>query len=201
MKKICSTILTLTLLVFALGCKPDEPVPKPPLTELEKLPLATQDGRFTFGCILNKKAWRVAEVNYPNYVTASYVKGSLSIRGQKHCAYLETNPCDDQTIIFSLQDNNPNQSLSVGKYDLTNQSVHNPSVYFSTIGYNGSLNDFCIIDSKDKPERLLSGELEITNFDKSKNIISGLFSFTLVSNCIDTINVTDGRFDTYFKLY
>jgi len=49
----CIAIACLTSLVH---CHRDQPRPK---TELEKLPAATQTGAYTFGCLVNGKAWVV----------------------------------------------------------------------------------------------------------------------------------------------
>lgn len=201
MKPLTTVILPITLIFLTQGCKKDEPEPEQPKTELEKLPAATKKGMFTFGCLLNGKAWRASEVNYPNYVESTYKNGQLSISGRKHCPYIDIGPCDEQTIVFQLKDIDHNIPLDVGRYDLTSQSKNNPSVTFSTIGYSGSPNKFCIIDSGISPQNLLSGELEITNFNKSELIISGLFDFVLVSNCSDTIRVTNGRIDIRYNTY
>jgi len=49
----CIAIASLTSLMH---CRRDQPRPK---TELEKLPAATQTGAYTFGCLVNGKAWVV----------------------------------------------------------------------------------------------------------------------------------------------
>ena len=41
-------------------------------------------------------------------------------------------------------------------------------------------------------------KLTITKFDKTNNIISGTFEFTVYNVCTDTLKITRGRFDTKF---
>lgn len=65
-------MLLIILLANADGCK-DDPKPK---TELEKLPPATQEGKHTFGCLVDGKAW-VTRVSTD--AVSFYQEGVLSI--------------------------------------------------------------------------------------------------------------------------
>jgi len=53
----------------------------------------------------------------------------------------------------------------------------------------------CTVDAFDT-SIFRNGELVITEFDKTNQIISGTFDFALFNNkCGDTIKITNGRFD------
>src|SRR5437879_2197006 len=70
-----SIVIWLVLLVIESCCKSDPPKP---LTELEKLPPATQSGKYTMGCLLNGKAFvPVTTID----VTAIYQQGILQLGG------------------------------------------------------------------------------------------------------------------------
>ncbi len=157
------------ILIFLLtscdGCK-DDPQPK---AELEKLPLATQTGKHTFGCLLNEQAW-VTKTTIDSW--AFYQEGVLSIGSS-----LVTKDIN-QGMGFVIRDSN----LSESKYIL------NDSIY--RYGNFGDDNTKCTYSCYDG-----RGELTITKLDQAKRIISGTFYFTVSNANCDTIRVSDGRFD------
>lgn len=165
MKWIFSTVLLVILLTNADGCK-DDPTPK---TELEKLPPATQEGKHTFGCLVNGKAW-VTETSTDSW--AFYQGGVLSIGSSLIAKDI------DQGMGFVIIDLDLNES----KYIL------NDSVYrYANFGDGSTKCTYSCHDGR--------GEISVTNLDKSKRIISGTFAFTVSNPDCDTVRITNGRFD------
>ena len=168
--------LSLLLLIGCHSCQLlDTPLPK---TELEKLPPATQEGKGTFGCLVNGKAWFTKSYTA---ATGDYQLGSLSFGGTIY------EPFQNMHINLSDQINLP--VLGTGTYDLVPTAPYDPWVvfYVSLSCFYGGL-------SSNRGDTI-DGKLTITKFDKSNYIVSGLFEFTLVHQGCDTLKITDGRFD------
>lgn len=153
--------------MVTLGCDKENPKPK---TELEKLPPITQEGKNTFGCLVNGKAW-LPETSID--VVAVYQSGVLSISGDNSIV-------DFQEIGMSLIEQDT--PFTVDEYSLILPPYQNARVIFS---------ENCHYES----DVTLSGKLIISKFDKVNYIISGLFEFTTATPNCDTLNVTNGRFD------
>ena len=157
----------LALTVF-MGCKKDPQ----PLSELEKLPAATQEGKNTFGCLVDGKAW-VTKSSID--ATAFYQMGILSISAgvvnKDFYQGIQLNLFEEdlQTIEYLL---------NIGKNDALLSDLRYKCRYNTTPAFGGSIN--------------------INHFDQSvgKWIISGTFEFEAYSEeCQKTVKVTDGRFD------
>jgi len=140
-----------------------------PLTELEKLPIPTQEGKNTFGCLINGQAWRVTSTVNTSSV---YQQGILVITGKIITPF--------QTMGIVIRENS--DVTTTGVYNLTEIPYREASIRYS---------DECDFFE----ENTLSGTLTITKFDKVNYIISGTFEFTTALNGCDTLRITDGRFD------
>jgi len=158
-------LLLITFLTACEGCK-DDPAPK---TELEKLPPATQEGKNTFGCLVNGKAW-VTETSID--ASAVYQLGILQIY-----ATLNDKTSDDSMSFFAFGD------LSVEVLDL----AQNPN---AGVGFTYKQENCTYLEND-----TIKGILSITKLDETHLIISGTFEFTTVASGCDTLKVTDGRFD------
>ncbi len=148
---------------------------QPPVeNQLDLLPPPTQQGKFTFGCLVNDTAWVPRTTSR---MAAHYQEGILSILGEVNEKGREQNM---QMVVVDTA------LLTNVAYDLT--TFPNASAYFNWI-----------IEGKGicwyEPQNTLSGTLTLTYFDKFNYIVSGVFEFTIASKGCDTIRVTDGRFD------
>jgi hypothetical protein len=162
--------IAIVLLSACEGC--EEPQPK---TELEKLPPATQEGKNTFGCLVNGKAW-VTKTSID--ARAFYQQGTLSIS-----AGINEND-REQGIGFIIQD----IDLIVEKYPLNDTLLR-----FAELG-DDITNCIFKIDSNAS-----GGDLIISHFDKTNRIISGKFYFKAFSvDCNDSVTVNEGRFDLMY---
>jgi hypothetical protein len=170
MLPITTLLLLLGVMTSLESCDLFEKSSKPK-TELEKLPPATQEGKNTFGCLVDGKAW-VTKTSID--ADAYYQEGLLFITA----SVITSN--SDQIITMSLFD----LSLSEKEYAL----AEHPEIF-------GRLRDL-----KNNCEYLTSssytGKLIITHFDQINFIISGTFEFEAYSNdCDKIVKITHGRFD------
>lgn len=169
------TLSHIFILIISFGgCEKDDPQPK---TELEKLPPATQEGKNTFGYLVNGKAWfTTSSVD----ASSDYQLGSLQLSAVVDEPKL-------QSIGLSLRDEDGGQVLATGIYNLKAPTPFYPSARFydPPCSYGGPSN----------LDQILEGELTITKFDKINYIISGTFHFTVINPNCDTVRVTNGRFD------
>ena len=168
-------LISTTLIILLSGCESCEDDPQP--TELEKLPPATQEGKNTFGCLVDGKAWITRT---STDATAFYQEGVLAI-GAK-------NDKNTENISISIYDEN----LSEREYHLPNDNGENTITDIA--GLNQSKTTGCRFETTSE----YPGTIKITHFDPSPGqwIISGTFEFEAYSPECDTIvKVTDGRFD------
>lgn len=166
------TLLSILFLSAFGSCNLFNPEPK---SELEKLPPATMEGKNTFGCLVNGKAW-VTKTSTD--VTSFYQSGALQVS-----AGIDESGRDQGISLILL-----NSVVQGASYDLTNDPQYQSS--FSWI----KSPMICFYEA----ENTLIGNLTITKLDQTNLIIAGRFEFTtVVANC-DTIRVTDGRFDLLY---
>ncbi len=172
MKNLLQLLFTALLCscISLKSCTLSDNDPKPK-TELEKLPPATQEGKNTFGCLVDGKAW-VIEVS--THAPSYYQVGVLSIT-----AFLNNNYFDQGISIIILEAN-----LTETEYILTEY----PQIFGRLRDYNSNCEYLT--------STLYTGRLIITHFDQTNFIISGTFEFEGYSaNCSKVIKITNGRFD------
>jgi len=154
-----------------------------PVDPIDLLPLITQTGENTFGCLVDGEA--------------SFTKSTLDVDAR----YL------GETLIIAGEIYEPDgQSIAlISSVDFT-QSV--PAVY----AINDSTPAFAEY-TKIRPrpvclyatDSAIGGALTINYLDTINSIISGTFEFKALSTndsqegCPDTVNITDGRFDLQYK--
>ena len=179
---INSTALLLCALLGLSQCsKKDYSLP----SSTNNLPLATQTGAGTFGCLLDGQEWIPSGNNgRPNLQVTydpGYSNGALQIK-----VYRYTGP--GRSIL---------QAITIGA-----AAVNAPSVYpFSLAGTNGVYySDYgrpagCTYYGG-QTQSFRTGTMTITRFDSG--VVSGTFTFQLGQPGCDTIKVTQGRFDANF---
>jgi hypothetical protein len=167
---IISALLLIGSIISLESCDLFDKYQKPK-TELEKLPPETQEGKNTFGCLVDGKAW-VTRTSIDAY--AYYQEGVLSIG-----AFIDENNTS-QGIGFIIR----TQELMNIIYPLNNSQEH-----FAEFGDNILK---CLFTTTD----IYFGQINLTKFDQTQLIISGTFEFEAYSSdCIKTIKITHGRFD------
>ncbi len=168
-------LFLLLPLALLLSCKKNDPAP------VDQLPLATQTGANTFGCLVNGQPWTPQGTdgtsNYSVYYDPGYAHGTLNIGVYR---YANSEPSSKQLItIYS------DSLKNIGTYALT-KNKHQEALFKdrTTVG--------CEFFGGTYYRR---GTLTITRLDLQAGIISGTFAFTLYRPGCDTIKVAQGRFD------
>lgn len=169
MKNKSASFLLLSALIITLLSSPQC---KKDVDELSKLPPITQEGKNTFGCLVNGKAWIPQGYDgvFPN-IRVTVEPNSLDIR------------------VYSYKDQVLNEIL-IGCTDFKGIGIYNfNNPTQQSFGY---ITSNCQILRNDTAYR--TGNFRITKFDS--DIISGTFECSLfLRNCGDTIRITHGRFD------
>ena len=161
-------------------------------TGVDALPPETQEGKNTFGCLVDGKAW------IPNGgsgwaasrpISGGYRSALPPVYSNATNVWLNTYK-DNETISFYVRNVN-----MIGTYPLNFDTQPKPASLYPQ-NYGGMdirLNSF---DEENYiTTRVYTGSVEITRADSVNRIVSGRFSFTGVSSTGKTIKVTDGRFD------
>lgn len=177
------TIVLLTIFastLLAASCKKTETQ----LTELQKLPSATQTGANTFGCLVDGVAWlpngskpQTGGPNIQLYVDPTFQGGAFYVTGHQY--------------------KNFQSQITFGSGGCTNGGLYDVSLPLQAISYTRFLNNVntCQFSSSNSGS-FRKGFFNITRYDLANGIFSGTFEFTIKSQgCGDTIRVTDGRFD------
>ncbi|MCA6421187.1 MAG: hypothetical protein IM568_00035 [Flavobacterium sp.] len=175
-------LILLLLTTFTLSCcnKDDDNKPK---TELEKLPLATQTGAQTFGCLIDGKAFVPPKfgTNAPN-AFYQFVGGEYTLS------------------IYGSTDGGPTlKSINIGCLDMP--LIQETSYLLKeelTNNYFGEYNIGGGITFSGASTTAIPGTLTITRFDPSNFIISGTFEFTVLDDNGAEIKITNGRFDMQY---
>lgn len=187
LKPLLARLLSLALLLTLMGssCEKEE------LSPLEQLPAATQEGKNTFGCLVN------GQVFVPT--------GQLGFGIPPYSWYYQQltqdyNPVKGYMFRVSASDwkgqNKPSIGLGTYSLELKEGTVYplgEPSVVGKAYGEYTKiapvgLENYSIVSP-------LTGEMRITKFDKQKRIVSGTFWFDAVNAAGEKVEVREGRFD------
>ncbi|WP_430816574.1 DUF6252 family protein [Carboxylicivirga sp. RSCT41] len=164
------TLIALTICIY-ISCKKE--------TQEPELPLATQNGDNTFGCLVNGEVW------LPK-------KGMITTPP----LYVSNNSDKDKrwTIIA-------NNSLQTVNLTICKDSVLNGSSTFKIESINNCSSARFNDSSNDNKEYFFTdgdnynGKVTITRFDLDARIISGTFYFDAISDKGNVVEIRDGRFD------
>jgi hypothetical protein len=148
----------------------------------EKLPPATQEGKNTFGCLVNGKVWLPKGYDGTSNLDLSYDPtfnhGTFDLRTYR---YLDEKSFQ-YLILFS------DSIASTGSFKLE-KFTHQFVTFYDA--------NRCVYRTEDQ-DVTCEGLLEITKFDLQNFIISGTFEFTMTKDSCETMKVTEGRFDMKF---
>jgi len=192
-KSIFLLLLPLLAAAWLFACRPEPlpPNPGPQPIDYTVLPPATQEGKNTFGCLVNGEVWipRVPIFSWTIYDKA------LSFDESKGLGYgYGTFRLVDAPIADWM-------SLSFGFTFFEPSVFHttpddSDSSLFSVLFRRGNSGYY----EPDYSVPLASNTWKVTKVDTVKNFISGTFEFTLIhkTNPNDTIKFTEGRFDLLY---
>jgi hypothetical protein len=191
MKKI--TLFLLLLPLFAMQCKKDKNKDACPdgdkACELAKLPPLTTEGKGTFGCLVNGKAWLPQEVDLSPKLTSIYYD-------EEQAYFLGANYNDNDNESTSVAFNVVNFKLLTRKYTLETYKVDTLSESIYSYCWD---NDGCNRISYYTNENQ-TGFFNVQYVDSARQIISGTFNFNAEATNGETVCVTDGRFDMWFEV-
>lgn len=173
-------LLPLLCLLLTSSCKKDKVPP------LEQLPAATQEGKNTFGCLINGKAftpqsgglfnsspkqcyYQYVKGSYYFHVSASNDKGAndiLKVMVETQGIKLE----EDKTYPLDVE---RGKDGGAGAHYIIARMHHN--AYMTGPG--------------------MAGELTVTHLDEERQIVSGIFWFDAVNKQGEKVQVREGRFD------
>lgn len=156
-------------------------------TELEKLPPPTQTGEFTFGCLVNGKAFVVTN-SYR--MTAIYQREKLQIG-----ANFEILKIDQDLNGVKTVDQDINMILGGSLSEGQKYSFKDSSNYYNIQFRDFMKNSKCWFEFDDTFE----GSIIFTKIDRKNFILSGEFEFSAVNDECDTVYITDGRFDMQYN--
>ena len=165
-----------SILLMITGCT---------IEQSKELPPATQEGKNTFGCLVNGEVLEASgggifsspigvSVNYP-YSFGARAGGIMQL----------CNDSDDYSHLYLVIEDSID-FLQQHIYNLKRSSFGNPT------NYNGYVS-LCDINYETFGEK--SGELTITKLDTTEKIIAGTFWFDAQSEDEDIIEIREGRFD------
>lgn len=168
MKKLKLVIIVLVFLLLNLAsCWKDT-------YDGNTLPPETQEGKNTFGCLVNGKVW------------VATVPSNLYFQGR-----------DGIVIIAKKYVSKVNQEISFGLIDTLRETQYDLNDKNHEAIYNDNIKNYIF-----RTDSLIyTGSLEITKFDTIEKILSGRFNFKakLDLPTVDSvITISDGRFDFRF---
>ena len=174
----------LLLFIFLSGlsaCK------KSTISELDKLPPASQYGANTFGCLVNGKAFLPKTWGFlaPYKSSADYIPspiGGLVIYGRYK------NDQGEYSMVGLITD-----SLEVSEGQTLKWNTRAPG---NAVGFlDNTPSGFIYTTDQKSP-----GTLTITKLDLVNKIISGTFDFDVSNSNGETVKITNGRFDIHFPV-
>jgi hypothetical protein len=170
-----SLLLLLCLSLSLITCK-----------QTDVLPRFTEEGKNTFGCLINGKAY-VPDGGTGFMPSKPILGGFLGIFANvfKIGVYVSTNSKDKKSIRLYLDDFNLGVHVLNSNTD-TRPTTITPKDYASYISSEG---DEYVTSSK------YVGQINIIKADTTTGIVSGSFEFTAATKTGETVSVTNGRFD------
>jgi len=182
--KTLSLISILSFLLFTnMNCK------KSSLNPVDQLPPATQEGKDTFGCLVNGQVFlpKGPLFGTPILISSYQYLTRLNANGYYfNVSGTKKNSTYNQSVSINTED----LSLVQGqKYILKNYpNIGEAFGQYFTTDLLGNINAYVTKDS-------FNGELYISKFDQVKHIVSGTFWFDGVNNNGEKVEVREGRFD------
>ncbi len=185
-------LIGIIYIVCGIACKKSSPPPA--------LPPVTEEGKNTFGCKINGQVWvpylhcsaftgSETELGYIIKPVNTYSTLPISI-------WLQAGNYANGKTVFSFQQNYSLSDHIYGPGNIIDSLIINFSSGLSSIYSNFQI----------YPPQNTTRYLQISKLDTINNIVSGTFAFTLysitgVANNLDSVVITDGRFDLQIGSY
>jgi len=177
-------IVIFSLVLLSAKCKKDN---QGPVSELSKLPAATQIGANTFGCLVNGTAFTPKNLGFfqgPD-LRCEY----SDIYGEGHYFMLSVANKDKNNTLSQIVVETNALAIAQGQTIVLNiKNNGNADAFYDLIMNDGTENRYVTNNT-------VSGQLIITRLDQLNGIVSGTFYFNAINSINDTVKVTNGRFD------
>ena len=179
--KMKHVLIASTFLLLLSCCKDDTPEPS--------LPPITTTGANTFGCRINGKVWLPSprpSGNLPQIeggIKTRFANGGPEKNWYDLLIFADRNDLTGFSIYLSRINKNGIFSLNKTTFPWPQTPQPNHSYMYYYFHSNAYMTD-----------SIFSGEVELTRCDTLNKIFSGTFHFRAVYG-VDTISVTEGRFD------
>lgn len=151
-----------------------------------KLPDATQDGKNTFGCLLNDKVW----IPYTDHLLDDKMEAKYSSTGLRVTAEQYDDGTDHtQFDLFVTAANVQPGTYAVGQ---------NFSAQFERLKKGGGIDTYTTTGASTGSITITKVEARTSTFNNVVSrytVVAGTFSFTATTAGGQTITVKDGRFD------
>ena len=168
-------VITIVGLTFT-GCKK-----KKSENPVENLPAATQEGKNTFGCLINGVAFipgaRIGSLSHPLELNIN----PFRLRGSD----LTERDLVTPSIFIILNNIVPKE----GTEYILNDAINSIGEY--NISINTNITSY-------KTNATNTGKLKITKYDMTNHIVSGIFSFDAVNTNGEKVEIREGRFDVKY---
>lgn len=189
-QKLCLLLLVLGLLLTSsMKCKKEK-------TGIDALPLTTQEGKGTFGCLINGEVFLPKGNFSVAPITCTYQYSSSEGQNGYYFILTITNIGNPYTSRLQLLTDSV-KFVENSIYKLQTHQLNSKGVAFAR--YVKTKNDD-FAEEKYNTKDQLEGELKITKLDEVQQIISGTFWFEAINDKGEKIEVREGRFDmNYIK--
>ena len=172
-------LLAILITAFLSTCK------KQNIDPLSQLPLITQTGEDTFGCLVNGKAVTLKNGGFLNGSTF----GGAHIGNNIFLISFYSNDTNTPGFAFSIDSLNVVEGTT---YVLSKDKA----IGFSSAQYNANLNATPPLPDFSTNEKV-TGSLTITKYSlyNGATVLAGIFNYNAVDAKGDTVKITNGRFD------
>ena len=180
----------ISVLLFLSTCK------KKDINPIDQLPPETQEGKRTFGCLVNGKAF-IPKGTFlgPPSLVSTY---QALVEGNEFKGYsfrLAASRHEEGGAVRSIGLFTYDLEIHQGeKYSLDTAFIHGTAYgqYAVFDIYNTGINEY-VTNGK-----IHTGELWIKKFDPVRQIVAGTFWFDAINQKGEKVEVREGRFDLYF---
>ena len=172
--------------LLAAWCSYPHPAKKEK-TGIDGLPPATQEGKGTFGCLVNGLLFTPKGSPFGGPIQQSYYQ---FVNGVNYFLVSGTNNSNSSKV-YSIKIRSEDVILQTGMTIPLIEGEKGKASGLYWVGEVASTNEY-------KTDGHNKGELKITRFDEANQIVSGTFWFDAVNDKGVKVEVREGRFDMRF---
>lgn len=185
MKHLKSLLIVLIATALFVSCKKDDVPP------IEQLPAATQEGKNTFGCLVNGQVFKPKGSMFAGPILQCFYQ---LVDGEYHFGLGANMDGEGECEVYSVKVFNDGSAIENGKiYQLKTRSNSSASAMYTDASSKCGSDLVRYITNE-----ITDGELKITYFNLEKQIVSGTFWFDAVNAKGEKVEVREGRFDMQF---